>query len=159
MIPADRRLLSSMLDGIPLVRTPFHDLGASIGMSGREVITRLGNLINEGVIRRFGARIDHQSLGYTANAMVCWIVSEDKVELIGRTIAGYPAVTHCYERGIVPGAWEYNLFCVIHGFTADEVRATVREIEQGTGISGHIILFSKKKFKHTPFTIVAGEES
>jgi DNA-binding Lrp family transcriptional regulator len=154
----DRRLLASIQDGIPLTEAPFRDIGASLGMNEAEVTARLRALIDDGTIRRFGARIDHRKLGIVANAMVCWKVAEEEVETIGRLVSGYPGVTHCYEREVIPGTWEYNLFCVIHGHTVEEVKRGVRNIEKQTGITGHVILFSKKKFKHTRAAIVAEED-
>ncbi len=150
----DRRLLVSIQDGIPLTETPFRDIGASIGLSEADVKARLLALIADGTIRRFGARIDHRRLGIVANAMVCWNVPEDDVERTGRVISVYPGVTHCYEREVIPGAWEYNLFCVIHGRSVANVEQAIRDIEEQTGITGHVILFSKKKFKHTPAAII-----
>lgn len=150
----DRRLLAAIQDGIPLTEAPFRDIGVSVGMSEEEVITRLHELVQDGTIRRFGARLDHQKLGIVANAMVCWNVPEDDVERTGRVISVYPGVTNCYEREVIPGAWEYNLFCVIHGRSVANVEQAIRDIEEQTGITGHVILFSKKKFKHTPAAII-----
>ncbi len=154
----DRRFLAHIQDGIPLTEAPFEDIGASVGMSGMEVISRILELIDEGVIRRFGARFDHRKLGIVANAMVCWEVPEDHIEEAGRTVSAYPGVTHCYEREVVPGTWEYNLFCVIHGHSADEVRMAVRNIEREAGITGGAILFSTRKFKHTPAVFISGND-
>jgi siroheme decarboxylase len=150
----DRQLLAYIQDGIPLTEAPFQGIGASLGRSEINVMVRIRELIDAGIIRRFGARIDHRNLGIVANAMVCWKVPETQVEKIGRIIAGYPKVTHCYEREIIPGIWEYNLFCVVHGHSAEEVKQVVRNIEAQTGMAGSVILFSQKKFKHTPAVIV-----
>jgi DNA-binding Lrp family transcriptional regulator len=150
----DRRLLVSIQDGIPLTETPFRDIGASLGLGEADVKARLLALIDNGTIRRFGARIDHRKLGIVANAMVCWNIPDGDVERAGRIISGYPGVTHCYERAVIPGVWEYNLFCVIHGRSVAEVEQGVRDIEEQAGINGHVILFSKKKFKHTPAAII-----
>ena len=44
----------------------------------------------------------HQDLGYVANAMIVWQVPEDRIESVGRIMAGFPEVTHCYQRPVVP---------------------------------------------------------
>jgi siroheme decarboxylase len=153
----ERRLLAFVQDGIPLTGAPFRDVGAVLGLTGADVISRLDSLIRNGTIRRFGARIDHRKLGILANAMVCWKVPEEKVEETGRMISAHPGVTHCYEREVVPGVWEYNLFCVVHGLSAGDVELVVREIEEEAGITGHAILYSRRKFKHTPVAIISME--
>lgn len=154
----DRRLLALVQDGIPLSREPFRVVGASLGMGEREVLGSLQRLIDDGTIRRFGARIDHRRLGIVANAMVCWKVSEEEVARAGRVASAHPRVTHCYERKVIPGVWEYNFFCVIHGQSVEDVVQEVRSIEETAGISGHLILFSEKKFKHIPAAIISREE-
>jgi DNA-binding Lrp family transcriptional regulator len=150
----DHSLLASIQDGIPLTEAPFRDAGAIAGMSEGDVIDSLGRLVGEGTIRRFGARIDHRKLGILANAMVCWGVPAYRIEDVGRVVAGFPGVTHCYEREIIAGVWEYNFFCVIHGRTKEEVHQVIKDIEEKTGIDGHVALFSRKKFKHTPAVIL-----
>jgi DNA-binding Lrp family transcriptional regulator len=157
MEDCDRRLLALVQDGIPLAREPFREVGASLGMSQREVLGSLQRLIDDGTIRRFGARIDHRRLGIVANAMVCWKVPAEMVARAGRVASGHPRVTHCYEREVIPGVWEYNFFCVVHGQSVEDVLQEVRSIEDAAGISGHITLFSEKKFKHTPAAIIARE--
>ncbi len=152
-------LLVSVQDGIPLTMAPFRDVGTLLGWTEAEVTSRLRTLIRDGTVRRFGARIDHRKLGIVANAMVCWRITDDKVEEVGTIIAGHPRVSHCYERAVIPGIWEYNLFCVLHGYSTGEVEMAVRKIEESAGISGHIILYSEKKFKHTPVTITRKEHS
>jgi DNA-binding Lrp family transcriptional regulator len=154
----DHRLLGSIQGGIPLTEAPFRETGVALGLIEADVLARLRRLIHDGTIRRFGARIDHRKIGIVANAMVCWNVPDDEVKKTGGIVSGYPEVTHCYEREVIPGIWEYNLFCVIHGHSTDEVRQVVRKIENEAGITGHVILFSGKKFKHTPAVIVTEED-
>jgi DNA-binding Lrp family transcriptional regulator len=154
----DRRLLALVQDGIPLARKPFREVGESLDMSEREVLGSLQRLIDDGTIRRFGARIDHRRLGIVANAMICWKVPEEEVTRAGRIASGHRRVTHCYERKVIPGVWEYNFFCVIHGQSVEDVVQEVRSIEEAAGISGHLILFSERKFKHTPAATIPREE-
>jgi DNA-binding Lrp family transcriptional regulator len=153
----DRRLLASIQDGIPLTEAPFRDAGTMADMSEEEVLSRLTDLARDGTIRRFGARINHVKLGILANAMVCWNVPDERVGEVGMIVAGFPGVTHCYERETLPGVWDYNLFCVIHERSEDDVSRVISDIENQAAISGHVVLFSRRKFKHTP-AVVLGKE-
>ncbi len=144
----DRLLLKSTQDGIPIVPKPFLEISKEIGIPEDEVITRLESLVKNGVIRRFGASIGHRSIGITANAMCTWNVPDERVEEVGAIMAGFPEVTHCYERPRFPG-WKYNLFTMVHAYSREECEKIAREISVATGIKDYGILFSEREFKKT----------
>lgn len=144
----DRLLLKSTQDGIPIVPEPFLEISKEIGIPEDEVIMRLENLVKNGVIRRFGASIGHRSIGITANAMCTWNVPDERVEEVGAIMAGFPEVTHCYERPRFPG-WKYNLFTMVHAYSREECEKIAKEISIATGIKDYGILFSEREFKKT----------
>jgi DNA-binding Lrp family transcriptional regulator len=144
----DRLLLKSTQDGIPIVPEPFLEISKEIGIPEDEVITKLERLVKNGVIRRFGASIGHRSIGITANAMCTWNVPDERVEEVGAIMAGFPEVTHCYERPRFPG-WKYNLFTMVHAYSREECEKIAREISNATGIKDYGILFSEREFKKT----------
>jgi siroheme decarboxylase len=144
----DRLLLKSTQDGIPIVPEPFLKISKEIGIPEDEVIARLESLIKNGVIRRFGASIGHRSIGITANAMCTWNVPDERVEEVGAIMAGFPEVTHCYERPRFPG-WKYNLFTMVHAYSREECEKIAKEISIATGIKDYSILFSEREFKKT----------
>jgi DNA-binding Lrp family transcriptional regulator len=148
MDKTDRLLLKSTQDGIPIVPEPFLEISKEIGIPEDEVITRLESLVKNGVIRRFGASIGHRSIGITANAMCTWNVPDERVEEVGAIMAGFPEVTHCYERPRFPG-WKYNLFTMVHAYSREECEKIAREISNATGIKDYGILFSEREFKKT----------
>jgi DNA-binding Lrp family transcriptional regulator len=148
MDKTDRLLLKSTQDGIPIVPEPFLEISKEIGIPEDEVITRLERLVKNGVIRRFGASIGHRSIGITANAMCTWNVPDERVEEVGAIMAGFPEVTHCYERPRFPG-WKYNLFTMVHAYSREECEKIAREISIATGIKDYGILFSEREFKKT----------
>ncbi|MCZ7380040.1 MAG: AsnC family transcriptional regulator [Candidatus Methanoperedens sp.] len=144
----DKKLLKSTQDGIPIVSEPFKQIAKELALPEEEVLRRLDNLLKDGVIRRFGASIGHRAIGITANAMCTWNVPEEKVETVGAIMAGFPEVTHCYERPRFPD-WRYNLFTMIHAYSRDECEKIAREISIATGIKDYSILFSEREFKKT----------
>ncbi|MGB8216372.1 MAG: siroheme decarboxylase subunit beta [Candidatus Methanoperedens sp.] len=144
----DKKLLKSTQDGIPIVSEPFKQIANELALPEEEVLMRLDNLLKDGVIRRFGASIGHRAIGITANAMCTWNVPDEKVETIGAIMAGFPEVTHCYERPRFP-EWRFNLFTMIHAYSRDECEKIAREISIATGIKDYSILFSEREFKKT----------
>ncbi len=144
----DKKLLKSTQDGIPIVSEPFKQIAKELALPEEEALRRMDKLLKEGVIRRFGASIGHRAIGITANAMCTWNVPDEKVETVGAIMAGFPEVTHCYERPRFPD-WRYNLFTMIHAYSRDECEKIAREISIATGIKDYSILFSEREFKKT----------
>lgn len=153
----DRAIVMQVQDGIPLVDHPFMDAAEKIGIPEPDLIARIKRLRNEGVIRRFGARINNRRCGFTANAMVAWKVPEERVDEVGRFFAGNPVVTHCYERRIIPGIWEHNMFTMVHCQSETEVSHLVDSLAQGAGVPDYLVLVSGEEFKRTVSVRITGE--
>ncbi len=146
---ADRRLLSAIEDGLPLVPRPFAEVAQRLGWSEAEALDRLRRLCAGRVISRFGLIVRHRSLGYRANAMAVWDVPDDSVDGVAADFAGQPFVTLCYRRPRRRPRWPYNLFCMIHGRDRLTVEAQIRRLNEvaGTGALPQAVLFSRRCFK------------
>jgi siroheme decarboxylase len=147
MDTTDISLLRELERGLPLVPSPFAEIGEHLGLTEQEVMGRVRHLKEAGIIRKFRARIDQRKLGITANALVAWKpTGEDP----GDRLAAIPAVTHCYERSPVPGRWEYTHYTVHHGTSRDEVLGHVRAVAEQVGCPDYTVLFSTREFKRVP---------
>jgi DNA-binding Lrp family transcriptional regulator len=136
--------------GIPLIEDPYSEMAKTIGMERDVLLSYARKLLERGIIRRFGARIDQRRLGIHVNTMVAWRVPAERVEEIGRLMALHPEVTHCYERAVIPHRWEYNLYTVLHGYEAVTVLREIDQLALTTGISDKIVLFSTEEYKRVP---------
>ncbi len=150
MDQSDREILATLEEGLPFVPEPFAEIGKKLGLEGEEVLVRVRELKEAGIIRRFRARINQRQLGITANALVAWDCYEMAPGEMGSRLASYPCVTHCYERRPVAGRWDYSLYTVHHGFSRKEVEEEVRQLAEQTGLSRYLILFSTEEFKRVP---------
>jgi len=90
---AERRLVSVLQEGLPLFIRPFALIAERIGASENEVLSRIGNWLEDGAIKRFGVVVRHHELGYTANAMLVHDIPDARVGELGRALAEEPAVT------------------------------------------------------------------
>ncbi|GJQ49330.1 heme biosynthesis protein related to NirL and NirH [Candidatus Kuenenia stuttgartiensis] len=142
----DLKLIKYTQEGLPVTKTPYKDIGIAIGISEEEVIQRLKNLLETGKIRRLAASIAHRKIGINANAMCVWKVSDERVDEVGKIMAKFEEVTHCYERPTYSD-WEYNVFTMIHGYTDEECEAVIAAIKKQTGLNDCVILYSEKEFK------------
>ncbi len=143
----DRQILRRMQDDVPLVTRPFLAVAKELGMTEDEVLTRVQKMIDSGIVRRFSASLKHRKLGITANPLCAWKVQPSRVVDVGEKMASFDEVTHCYERPIVPGKWEYNVFTMIHGYDREECEKTAEKISKAVGISDYRLLYSTKEFK------------
>ena len=116
----DRKLLAGMEKGITLTTEPFNEIALQLGITPKEVVTRLRNLKEKGVIRRFGASIKPNNIGFSANALVAWKVPENRVQEIGAYLSKYQEISHCYERKTVNGRWDLQS---LHGYTWKRTRS------------------------------------
>jgi DNA-binding Lrp family transcriptional regulator len=144
-----RRLLAAIEDGLPLSCRPFAAIGRRLDWSEADVLTRLGRLIEAGIVSRLGCIVRHRALGFTANAMVAWDVADDRVDGIGALVARHADVTLCYRRTRRLPVWPYNLFAMIHGRERAGVERRIRDISAAAGLSDAepAILFSGRCFK------------
>jgi DNA-binding Lrp family transcriptional regulator len=144
----DKKIIGQIQGDLPQGTRPFAIMAKEIGISEAEFIKRIKAMQGKGIIRRFGATLRHQEAGYSANAMVAWIIPDDQIDEIGKILAEFPVVTHCYHRR-PQKEWRYNLYTMIHGDTEDECERIAKQMSEKTGINDYTILFSLKEFKKT----------
>jgi DNA-binding Lrp family transcriptional regulator len=145
----DRRLIAAMADGLPIEARPYQALATTLGMTEAEVIARLGRLLDDHILRRFGVIVDHHALGYRANAMAVWDVPDERLENAAQRLAALPFLSLCYQRPRRLPDWPYNLFCMIHGRARAAVETSVEAatLAAGLGEVPRAVLFSRRRFK------------
>lgn len=145
----DYRLAAALEGGLELTTRPYGTLAARCGLGQAECRQRLKRLQDLSIIRRFGVVVRHRELGYTANAMVVWDVSDERVGSVGRQLAAQPAVTLCYQRPRRLPDWPYNLFSMVHGRDRASVLAEIDAMRRDLGLQDIACqpLFSRRRFK------------
>jgi len=144
----DRLVINELQQELPLVTTPFSTMAIRLGMSEEYFLAQCQSLLQRGIMRRFGASINHNRAGFKANAMACWIAPPDLVDVAGQKLASLPEVSHCYERQ-TNSLWQYNLFAMVHSHTRETCHKIVSDVSHRIGLNGYILLFSTKEFKKT----------
>ena len=144
----DKKIIALLQKDLPLDTRPFGIMADEIGITEDQFINRVKSMVKSGVIRRFGATLYHQEAGFSSNAMVAWVVPDDRIEETGRIMAEFREVTHCYERKPQKD-WKYNLYTMIHGDNREECHEIARRMSSTTGIDEYALLFSEKEFKKT----------
>ncbi len=142
----DRFVINELQQELPLVTVPFNTMAIRLGMNVEYFLAQCQSLLQRGIMRRFGASINHNRAGFKANAMACWVAPPDLVDVAGQKLASLPEVSHCYERQTNP-LWQYNLFAMVHSHTREACHKIASDVSHRIGLNGYILLFSTKEFK------------
>lgn len=144
----DKKVIGMIQGDLPVDERPFAAMAKKLGISEDLFLERIRSLKDRGIIRRFGATLRHQEAGFNSNAMVAWVVPEERIEQVGNSIAQHREVTHCYQRRPQKD-WKYNLYTMVHGSDKEECFQIARRLSLETGIKEYTLLFSEKEFKKT----------
>jgi DNA-binding Lrp family transcriptional regulator len=144
----EKIVVASLQGDMPIIEKPFARIAADIGIDENTLLAMLDDLVRRGVIRRFGATLRHQKSGYKANAMTAWQVEEARMDEVGKIMASFKEVSHCYRRDPTP-QWQYNLYTMIHGMDEDHCRKTADKMAQKAGVQKYSLLFSRRELKKT----------
>ncbi|MBZ9713307.1 Lrp/AsnC family transcriptional regulator [Deinococcus multiflagellatus] len=143
----DRAFVLEFQKDLPVTEEPYAEACAALGLSIDEVAAHAEKMKAAGALRRVSAVFRHQKAGFTFNAMGVWAVPQAQVAQVGRQMAEFKAVSHCYLRPTYP-EWPYTIFTMVHGRSKEEAFGKIKAIEQevAPGVD-HAILYSTKEYK------------
>lgn len=93
----DRELLNQLQAGIALVRDPYAEVGARIGLKEEQVLARLRRLKDAEIVRQLSAIFDTRALGYESTLVAAKYPAERLFEAAA-IVGGHPGVSHNYRR-------------------------------------------------------------
>jgi len=131
----DLNILGLVQKEIPLVKKPWAEIGLRLGISSEEVLKRLKDLTEKGVIRRIGPVIDARKVGLKASTLVGMRVSPDRIDEVVSIINEYEEISHNYER-----KHEYNVWFTLTAPTQKKLNMIVRDVTRKTKVSEDDVL-------------------
>lgn len=144
-------VIKELQKDISITSEPFKESIKRLGLTYDEFFSIARELKESGVMRRFATILNHRNAGFEANAMSVWSIPEEKAEEVGKKMAAYSAVSHCYLRPKYPG-WPYNLFAMVHAKTQEECDTLIKEMAQESGLKEYQKLYSTREFKKQRLT-------
>jgi DNA-binding Lrp family transcriptional regulator len=143
-------LLLEIQSGIPLTKTPYADVAATLDADVDAALTAIERLLGNGCIKRIGCVVNHVMTGFDSNCMVVWDVDDERLDERGVDVGSLPYVTLCYHRPRRPELdWEYNLFTMIHGRDPAAVDEKIDELATDHLPVDHERLYSTETLKQT----------
>jgi DNA-binding Lrp family transcriptional regulator len=151
----DLAIIHATQAGLPLTPEPYREIARQLHLEANDVMQRLTNMLQQGVIRRIGAVPNHYRLGYKFNGMTVWNIPDERVTELGATIGQLGFVSHCYQRPRHLPDWNYNLFAMVHAKTQAEVDSQIQLISAilGDANLGFEVLYSTRILKKTGLRI------
>ncbi len=142
----DIEIIREMQEDIEVISRPFEKMSERLGLREEDLLEKMKEFQERGIMRRFAAILRHQKAGFKANGMITWKVPPERVEEVGMVAASFSQVSHCYQRPIYPD-WQYNLFSMVHARSKEGCEKIAEEISKRTGIQDYAILYSTKEYK------------
>ena len=120
----DRAIVNHLQGGLPLGERPFLEAAAALGVTENGLLERLSDLLERGVLTRFGPLFDAEKLGGQFSLCAMSVPAQD-FERVAALVNAHPEVAHNYER-----EHRFNMWFVV---AAAEVRPVLDAIERETG--------------------------
>jgi len=125
----DRRIVNALQGGFPIAERPYAVAAERLGIGETELIDRLGRLLAEGTLSRFGPMFDAERMG-GAFCLCAMRVPADRFEEVADAVNAMPEVAHNYAR-----AHALNMWFVLATERPEQVAAAIAAIERTTGLA------------------------
>jgi len=123
----DRALVNDLQDGLPVCRRPFDAIADRLGISVTEVTDRVGRLLDDRVLSRFGPMFNAERLGGALTLCAMQVPGAD-FERVTDIVNAFPEVAHNYAR-----EHDLNMWFVLATEQPERAAGVIAEIETATG--------------------------
>ena len=123
----DRLIVNLMQNGFPITERPYREAAGLIGITEDELIERLGRMLDEGVLTRFGPLFQIERIG-GAFTLAAMSVPKADFERVAAIVNAMPEVAHNYER-----EHDLNMWFVLATETPERIRDAIGRIEREVG--------------------------
>jgi DNA-binding Lrp family transcriptional regulator len=123
----DRAIINNLQGGFPVSAQPFANAAMALGLSEDELIGRIGRLLSDGTLTRFGPMYHAERLGGGLSLAAMQVPSDD-FERVADIVNGFPEVAHNYARDHA-----FNMWFVLATEEPERIDAVIGEIERRSG--------------------------
>ena len=130
----DYRILEALQNDFPLSERPYDVLCRKLKIPYNQLMDRLELLRANGVIRRIGASLDSQKLGYSST-LAAVSIDHDLVNKAAEIISKFPEVTHSYLRSD-----RFNIWFTVIASDNERIEAILEHIQSALSLESSQIL-------------------
>jgi len=142
----DIAVIRALQGDMPVVSEPYADAAREVGVAQDKFLEHLAGMQERRLLRRVAAILFHRRAGFSANGMGVWKVPDDQIEAVGKRMASFRGISHCYQRPTYED-WPYSVFTMAHGRSKEECDEILTSIAEDTGIHERSTLYSSTEFK------------
>lgn len=124
----DRAIINTQQDGFPLSERPFAEVAVRLGIDEGLLMERVGRLIKDGFVSRFGPLFNAERLG-GAVTLCALEAAEAEFDRVAALVNAHREVAHNYQRDHA-----LNMWFVIATERPEQIAAVIAEIEAETGL-------------------------
>lgn len=124
----DRRIINELQGGFPVCEYPYREVADQLGSTESELITRIGCMLDDGLLTRFGPMYHAENMG-GALSLCAMCVPNDRFETVTEMVNAHPEVAHNYQRD-----HDMNMWFVLATETPAALQAAIESIEAQTGL-------------------------
>lgn len=125
----DRAIVNRLQGGFPLCARPFAAAAAELGSDEPTLIARIGALLEDGTLSRFGPLYDAERLG-GAFTLCALRVPAEEFERVAELVNAHPEVAHNYQR-----EHAFNMWFVLATRAREDIPRVLAAIEAETGLA------------------------
>jgi DNA-binding Lrp family transcriptional regulator len=142
----DKDVIRALQGDMPVVPEPYAPAAAELGIAVQKLLEHLRGMQERRLLRRVAAILFHRRAGFSANGMGVWKVPDARILELGKRMASFRGISHCYQRPTYAD-WPYSVFTMAHGRSKEECDAILDSIAADTGIEERATLYSSTEFK------------
>lgn len=124
----DRSIINALQGGFPISHRPYADAAADLGLAEADLLTRIGRLLSDGVLSRFGPMYNADRMGGAFCLCACAVPAE-RFDSVVAAINAHPEVAHNYER-----THTLNVWFVLATERPERIDTLLTEIKSETGL-------------------------
>ncbi len=127
MDPIDRLIINELQGGFPVCDRPYRECASRLGITEAELISRLGDLLEDGTLTRFGPLFNAGRFG--GGLTLCAMqIPDEQFNEVAVKVNAFPEVAHNYQRD-----HSLNMWFVLATEHADQIESLVQRIEEKVG--------------------------
>jgi len=144
----EKNYIRELQKDLEIIERPFLKSAQKLGITEEQLLEKVKQYEEIGVMRRFAAILRHREVGFTANGMIVWKVPDERIEEVGEKLGAFPQISHCYQRPVYPD-WPYSVFSMVHCKSIADAEEMAKQIQKQVDVNDYKILFSSREFKKT----------